>query len=320
MDVLSGMRSFVQVVDSGSFAQAADRLGISRAMVSKNVMALEAHLNVQLLHRTTRRLGLTEAGEQFHARCRQILADLAEAEASVATLSDEPRGLLRVNCALSFGLRHLAPAIGEYLRRYPGVSVEIDYGDRVVDLVEEGYDLAIRIGASLQPTLVVRRLATARVVVCALPAYLKQHGTPRVPADLAAHACLGYSYWSGGDAWTFESRDGERASVLVAGPLRANNGDSLLAAALAGCGILLQPTFIVGDALADGRLVTVLDDWSIAPLGVYAVYPSRRHLSAKVRTFVDFVAQRCGGERPYWDNWMDGTRSRAKERKTHGKK
>jgi DNA-binding transcriptional LysR family regulator len=314
------MRSFVQVVDCGSFALAAERLGISRAMVSKNVMALEAHLSAQLLHRTTRRIGLTEAGEQFQARCRQILADLAEAEASVATLSDEPRGLLRVNCALSFGLRHLAPVMGEYLRRYPGVAVEIDYGDRVVDLVEEGYDLAIRIGASLQPALVVRRLSTARMVVCASPAYLKRHGTPRVPADLAAHACLCYSYWSSGDDWVFESRDGERATIRVAGPLRGNNGDSLLAAALADCGILLEPTFIVGDALRSGQLRTMLEDWTSAPLGVFAVYPSRRHLSAKVRTFVDFVAQRCGGERPYWDGRLDVARGRTRDRNADGKK
>ncbi|MEO8037852.1 MAG: substrate binding domain-containing protein [Betaproteobacteria bacterium] len=206
------------------------------------------------------------------------------------------------------------------MRRYPEVAVEIDYGDRVVDLVEDGYDLAIRIGASLHPTLVVRRLATARVAVCAAPSYLKRHGVPRVPADLERHACLGYSYWSGGDAWAFESSDGARQSVRVAGPMRANNGDGLLAAALAGCGILLQPTFIVGDALQDGRLRTVLDAWGVAPLGIHAVYPSRRHLSAKVRTFVEFVAQRWAGERPYWDAWMDRGQRKSGGTVRHGKK
>ena len=294
MDTLTSMRVFAAVVEAGSFAAAAERLGLSRAMVSKHVAQLEQHLGTRLLHRTTRRLGLTAVGASYHERCIQILADLAEAEASAAQQTLTPRGTLRLAMPVSFGVRHLGPLIARYLERHPDVGLDAVLSDRQVDLVEEGLDLAIRISHSPEPGLVARRLANARVVLCAAPAYLERHGTPTHPDQLRQHNCALYVYSSAGSEWTLQGPDGSHR-VKVGGQFRANNGDLLRQLAIEGLALLRQPHFLVGDDLRAGRLVELLPDWRIEPLGIYAVYPSRKLLSAKVRSFVDFMAEELPG-------------------------
>lgn len=306
MDTLAAMRMFAKVVEAGSFVRAAERLDVSTTAASRLVADLEAHLGARLLHRTTRRLHPTDAGRAYYERCAQILDEIDEAEADVRDDNARPAGVLRINTAVSFGILHLAPLLAAYRAAYPEVEVEVSLSDRVVELVEEGFDLAIRISSSLPPTLVVRRLAPVRLVVCAAPAYLERHGTPLLPADLPGHNCLLYTYASDGGDWRFEPRPGsggEAETVRVAGSLRANNGDLLRTAALDGLGIIRQPTFLVGDDLRSGALLPLLADYPLPSLGVYAVYPTRRHLSAKVRTFVDFLASRWG-DVPPWDAWL----------------
>ncbi len=291
VDTLAGMRMFVAVADAGSFVRAADRLGLAKSVVSKHVAALEEHLGVRLLNRTTRSLSLTEAGAAYRERAREVLADVDELEASVGDLVERPRGLLRVNAPVSFGVMHLGGAIADYRDRYPEVRVDLQLNDRLVDLVEEGYDLAIRIAPKLDSTLVARRLGSSRGVLCASPGYLARRGTPRRPADLRDHDCLGYTYSSSGDAWHMEGREGP-VTVRLAWTISANNGDVLVAAALAGAGLLLEPGFIVAPHLASGALVPVLPRYRFTEYGIHAVYPHRKHLSAKVRTFVDFLVRR----------------------------
>ncbi|MGF1528190.1 MAG: LysR substrate-binding domain-containing protein [Candidatus Competibacterales bacterium] len=299
MDRLTSMQVFVQVAERGSFAAAAERLEMSRAMVTKHIMALEQGLGVRLLNRTTRRLNLTEAGQIYLERSLQILADLDETERVVGNLTAVPQGMLRVNAPMSFGVRHVAPAVTSFLERYPDVRVDVALNDRVVDLVEEGFDVAIRIGRLMDSALVTRRLASARLVLCAAPSYLTQRGTPRTPGDLVHHECLNYSYFSGGDEWPFAGPTGPLA-VRVSGRLRVNNADALLTAALAGAGITLQPDFVVNDAIARGELRPLLADHRPPSLGVFAVYPHRRHLSAKVRCFTDHLIE-AFGDPPYWE-------------------
>lgn len=291
MDIFASMKVFVAVVDAGSFAAAADRLDMSRAMASKYIGNLEDHLGTRLLNRTTRRLSMTESGSVYYQRCTQILADVAEAEQLAGHSSAAPRGTLKITMPLAFGQHRLGPVIADYVGQYPEVKLDISLSDRRVDLVEEGFDLAIRIGALAESGLIARKLGSDRAIVCASPSYLERHGTPRTPRDLAAHSCLGYTYTNSGDEWRLKSPNGEEA-IRIGGSIRADNGDMLRLAALSGAGLVLQPLFIVADDLAAGRLVQVLSDHASAELGIYAVYPSRKHLSAKVRTFVDFLVAR----------------------------
>lgn len=286
------MTVFAKVVEQGSFARAADRLSISTSACSRLVAELEAHLDTRLLNRTTRRLSLTESGQGFYERCVQLLADLDDAERAATESAANPRGTLRLTTSINFGVRHVSPAIGEFLARYPAVKFDVSLADRIVDLVEEGYDLAIRIGSAGGETVVARKLGEARMVACASPAYLKARGAPKTPEDLARHSCLTYEYMPTRHVWPFRGKDGREHAVRVAGPLHSNNGDLLAAAAVAGVGIAYEPEFILGPDLKAGRLVPILTSYT-APLGpIYAVYPSRRYLSAKVRAFVDFLAQR----------------------------
>ena len=290
MNLFASMKLYVLVVDSGSFAAAADKLGISRAMASKQIQQLEQHLGTRLLNRTTRRLSLTETGRQFHQRSTQIMSDVDEAEQIAGQMTHRPQGMLKVTIPLSYGQHRLATIIGDYTQAYPQVQLDISVSDRKVDLIEDGLDLAIRIGALPQSDLIARKIGGVRSLVCAAPAYLARHGAPHMPADLARHACLGYTLTGTGADWRFDGPDGP-IIVPVSGPIRADNGDILRLAALKGAGILFQPHFIVADDIAAGRLVRVLADWQSAELGVYALYPSRKHLSAKVRTFIDFLAK-----------------------------
>lgn len=292
MDLFLSMKVFTTVVDAGSFAAAADRLDTSRAMASKQVQKLEEHLGTRLLNRTTRKLSLTETGRAFYERSVQIISDVEEAEQVAGQLTRAPRGELKVSVPLSYGQHKLAPIIADYSRHFPQVRVNISLSDRKVDLVDEGFDLAIRIGAMPQSDLIARKLSAARSIICAAPAYLAKAGTPASPADLSAHPCLSYTLAGSGAAeWRLEGPQGALA-VPVTGPIRADNGDMLRLAAVNGCGIILQPHFIVAGDLAAGRLVRILPEWQSGEMGVFAVYPSRKHLSAKVRTFVDFLAQR----------------------------
>jgi DNA-binding transcriptional LysR family regulator len=289
MDTLTSMKVFAAVVETGSFAAASDRLDMSRAMTSKYVAHLEEHLGTRLLQRTTRKLTLTESGATYYERCVQILADISEAEEGALHLTEAPRGTLRLTVPVSFGILHMGPVISDYMKQYPDVKVDLLVTDRRVDLLEEGLDMAIRIGSLSESGLVAKKFASDRVVICGSPEYLQRLGTPKTPAELAQHNCLTYSLSATGDEWKMEGPDGQH-TVKVSGSLRATNGDLVKLAALGGVGLMRQPLFICGEDLRAGRLVEVLPEYRSDSMGIYAVYPSRKHLSAKVRTFVDFVA------------------------------
>ena len=299
MEKLDGLTVFAKVVEAGTFSAAARHFGLSKSAVSKQVAGLEDRLGARLLNRTTRRLSLTEVGAAFYERCTRIIAEVEEAELAVSRLHAEPRGTLHVNAPMSFGIRHLAPALPEFMDRYPEVTMDLVLNDRIVDLIDEGFDLAIRIARLADSSLIARKLATARIVVCAAPAYWRRHGRPDRPGDLKGHNCLIYTYLLTQNDLKFRGPDGV-LSVKVSGTLRANNGDALLAAALGGLGVYVGPTFIVGEDLRAGRLEAALEDYEDDALSLYAVYPHSRHLSAKVRAFVDFLVERFG-PRPYWD-------------------
>ena len=291
MDRLDSIATFVRVAELASFTLAAQALGISRTVASDRVMALEARLGVKLLHRTTRRVSLTEAGVAYLDRARQALAMLEEAEAEAAHLTARPRGVLRVNAPVTFGFRHVAPAVASYLAANPDLGVELTLTDRMVNLLEEQVDVVVRVGRLVDSSLVARRLAPCRIVVCAAPSYIAARGMPLHPAELARHDCLSYAYAAEGDLWRFE-RDGQQEAVRVSGRVWSNNGDALYHAALEGLGILLNPTFIIGEALRDGRLVPVLPGWAAPALSVNAVYPPNRFLPAKTRGFIENEAKR----------------------------
>ncbi len=291
MDRFQQMRVFVGVVDAGSFVAAADQLGMSKAAVSRHVSELEQRLGVRLLHRTTRRLSLTQEGEAFLARARDINASLEAAEAELSTRAESASGLVKVSVPVSFGIRHLAPLWGEFLQAQPRVSLDVQLADRVVDLVDEGFDLAVRIARLPDSSLVCRQLASTRLVLCASPDYLQRRGWPRHPDDLAGHDVIGYSLMATADQWQFTGPAGPVA-MKVHPRLWTNNGDTCVAAALQAGGIQMQPTFLVADALTAGRLVEVLPEYRGIELGVYAVYPTRKFVLPKVRALVEFLAHK----------------------------
>lgn len=299
MDLLTGMRVFTHVVEANSFTAASDRLGLSRAAVSKHIAQLEAHLGGRLLNRTTRRISLTEAGQAYFDRCKQILEDVSDAECVVSGLSTEPRGTLRLNVPMTFGITQVAPLLQRFNARYPRVEIELSLNDRLIDVVEEGYDLVIRIAELQDSNLIARRLATSRHVICASPAYLDRHGRPVTPAELTTHACLRYSYTQHSNEWLLIGADSEQR-VRISGPLLTNNGAAICTAAENGLGIAMLPTFIAGQALRKGTLEHVLNGYDCPQLGIYAVYPSNRHLSAKVRAFIDFLDTEFS-DTPHWD-------------------
>ena len=300
MDRLAAIEAFVRVAEAQSFSQAARRLRSSKSAVSRNVGALEFELGVRLFHRTTRSLTLTEAGRGYFERATRILADLEEANLAVSQLQSAPRGRLRVSAPMSFGFLHLAPALPDFLARYPEVAVDLAMNDRFVDLIDEGFDVAVRIGAMEDSSLIARKVAPIRRVVCASAAYFNSRGLPLSPDDLKGHECLLNSNIASSQEWRFTALDGKSWPVEVKGRLSANNGDALRAAALKGLGIVNLPTFIVGGDLQAGALVTALDKFITQDMALSAVYPHSRHLSPKVRAFVDFLADRFG-PRPYWD-------------------
>lgn len=289
MDRFLEMQTFNAVVEAGSFVKAADALAMSKAAVSRYIVDMEARLGVRLLHRTTRRLSLTDEGQIFYVRSKELLAELAEAEDEITSRSGAASGLLRVNAPFTFGVLHLAPLWGAFRAQHPKVKLDVTLADRLVDLVDEGYDVAIRIANLENSSLVSKRLATTRMVLCASPQYLKQHGTPKHPGELADHAVISYSYWSTKDEWHFTGPLLDAVSVKTNPCIHTNNGDTCRAAALAGQGIILQPSFLVGDDLAAGTLVELIPEFRSLELGIYAVYPTRKHVSPKVRALLDFL-------------------------------
>lgn len=300
MDRFTEMRIFARVVEMGSLSAAAERLDIARSAVSRRLADLEARLGVELLHRTTRRISLTESGREYYERCVRILADLEEADLSVSRAHSALRGSLRVAMPLSFGLTRLQPIIQDFMALHPQVNFDLDCDDRHVDLLREGFDVGIRIARLEDSSFIARRLCPIRHVVCASPAYLAAHGTPRHADELARHQCLAYSNQANPELWSYRRPDGEPAQARIGVRLRANNGDLLVKAAVAGSGIILIPSFYVHELLARGELVAILQDHSWPELNAYALYPPTRHLSSRVRAFVDFLAERLRGTPP-WD-------------------
>jgi DNA-binding transcriptional LysR family regulator len=299
MQNLTDIAIFVKVVELSSFTAAAEALESSQPVVSKAVTRLEEKLGARLLNRTTRRLSLTEAGSELYRRSVRALQEIENAELEVARFQTEPRGTLRVAAPMSFSILHLGPVIQTFLERFPGVTVELNMDDRQVDLVEEGYDVAIRIGRLADSNLVARKITPCRQVMCASPAYLEKHGTPERPEDLLAHNCIVYSFLQTPREWRLVGADGEVHAVPVNGTLHSNNGLVNRAAAVAGAGIVLLPTFYIGDEVRSGVLKPVLCNFKPQDLAVHAVYPERRNLMPKVRAFVDFLAATFGPTPPW---------------------
>jgi DNA-binding transcriptional LysR family regulator len=300
LDDVTAMLVFARVVELKGFSAAAAALGLSKSAVSKQISRLEDRLGTRLLNRTTRQLSLTEAGAAFYERCQRVEAEALAAEETVTRLAEAPRGLLKVNAGMSFGTRHIAPALPDFLALCPELEVDLSLNDRLVDLVDEGYDLAVRIGQLNDSSLVARRLAPLRRMVVAAPSYLDKAGRPDHPSEIRGHDCLMYAYQSSGQSWHFKGPEGE-AKLRTGGRLRMNNGDAILAACIAGQGMALLPSFICWEALAAGTLERVLPAWEDGVEGaIHAVFPASRNLSPKVRVFVDFLVTRFGPQ-PYWD-------------------
>lgn len=299
---LDALRTFVAIATLGSFAQAAEKHGVSRAIASKRVADLEAELGVKLINRTTRSLSLTEAGRKLLTAAGSIFDMLENTVEDIRSVAATPRGVLRVNAPMSFGVRHLGGMVDIFLQENPEVAIELTLDDRVVNLVEDGFDVAIRIRALADSSLTARRLATARMVLCAAPAYLARRGAPRHPRDLAEHDCLVYDYLARQGVWCF-TREGEAEDVRVDGRLHGNNGDVLVQAAVDGLGIVMTPTFIAHEAIRGGALVLLLPEWRLAEPGLYAVMPPGRVDALKVRAFVEHLARAIGKE-PYWDRGL----------------
>ncbi len=299
MDRFDEMQTFVRVVESNGISAAAGRLGMAKSAVSRRLQELENRLGVQLLQRTTRRISLTEDGRRFYERCLRILDELNEAEQSLSSEQQRVHGRLRVAAPLSFTLRHLAPLLNEFMQRYPEIRLDLDVEDRQVNLLEEGVDLAIRIGKLDDSSLVAKRLVPMQMVLCASPGYLAAHGEPKQPEELQHHIGLSYGNVSEHRQWTLFDRDGGAHAVRPHIRLRANNGDLLLASLLADLGVAIMPTFICHQELAAGRLQRLLPDYHAEENAAYALYPSRRHLPRRVRVFIDFLAERLGDQPPW---------------------
>jgi DNA-binding transcriptional LysR family regulator len=288
MDKYQEMRVFTAVVEASSFVAAADSLGMSKAAVSRYVSELERRLGVRLLHRTTRRLSLTPEGEVFRSHCQDILSSIEASEAEISTRSLSVSGLLKVSVPVSFGIHHLAQLWPEFLALHPQLKLDVQLADRVIDLVDEGFDMAIRIGRLADSSLISKQIAATRLVLCAAPHYLEHRGTPKHPSELAGHEVLGYSLLATGDQWHFDGPDGP-VIVKVQPRLWSNNGDSCIAACVQGAGIQLQPTFLIAEELRQGQLVEILPEFKAVTLGIYAVYPTRKFVLPKVRSTIDFL-------------------------------
>jgi DNA-binding transcriptional LysR family regulator len=302
MDRLTSLTAFVRVADSGGFSAAAKRLNMSVQMVSNHVKALEDRLGARLLNRTTRKVGLTDTGKAYYDRCTQILSEIEEADRIAGALDNTPRGTLRLFTG-SHIVRVIAPVVAEFLARHPAVSIDLTVGERMIDIVEESFDLAIRMTPPPDSSLIVRNLTTWRHVLCCAPDYFAGDAAPRRPADLAGHNCLRYAFYPFGDEWRFTGPGGKPAAARVSGNLVSNSGEVLRQVTLHGQGVFLAPSFVVADDLAAGRLVRILEDYRPLEFTINAVYPHRHHVSSKVRTFLDMATARFAEHR----NWLDPT-------------
>ena len=303
MDKFANIEAFTAVIEAGTFSAAGERLGIAKSVVSRRVSQLEKRLGSRLLHRTTRRLTLTDAGKNFYQRAVQVLADLDDAEQSVTDETTELRGSLKLAAPLSFGLNHLSDTIADFLGEHPAIELNMDLNDRNVNLVEEGFDIAVRIGELQDSTLVARRLGTSRNVTCASRSYLHRYGKPAHPDELHRHIGLQYSNINYKRQWRFEPPAGKSIFAQPQIRIRANNGEALAAAAVAGLGITTGPTFILGRYLKEGSLVTILDEYRRPSAGIYAVYPPGRLVPRRIQVFSDFLARRFG-DHPVWDEGL----------------
>src|SRR5215471_4259946 len=299
MDKLASIRAFTRVVQHRSFAVAARELRVSRSVVSKHVIELEQELGAQLLSRTTRSVTPTENGQTYYERCIAILSDLEEADLAATRLQSEPRGLLRVNAPMSFGTLHLGRAIADFMEKFPQLQIQLILSDQLIDPVQEGFDVTLRIADLAPSSMIARRIAPALRVICAAPSYLARRGTPKHPDEIATHDCLSYGHLATGTQWKLTGPDGEHW-IRVPWTLCTNNAEVLRDAAVRGRGIALLPTFICGADLQEGRLRSILVEYHAPEIALYAIYPQTRHLSVKVRVFIDFLVERFGG-RPYWD-------------------
>lgn len=297
MDKFLEMKVFASVVDEGSFVGATERLQMSKAAVSRYVSELEGRLSVRLLNRTTRRLSMTPEGEVFYARCKTLLELLDEAESELTSKAGEAQGTVKINVPVTFGNMHLAPLWGAFIERHPKVELDVVLSDRVVDLVDEGFDLAIRIARLPSSTLISRKLASTRMVLCATPRYVRKHGKPKAPADLAHHKVLAYTYLATKDEWEFEGPDG-RVTIKTRPAMYSNSGDTCRAVALSHQGVILQPTFLIGEDLRSGALVELMPGYQSLELGIYAVYPSRKHMLPKARLLIDYLVEAF--RKPAW--------------------
>jgi DNA-binding transcriptional LysR family regulator len=292
MDTLKAMQVYIAVVEAGSFVAAADRLDTSNAAVSRHVAALEGHLGARLLNRTTRRLSMTDVGQEFFNRAQAIFADVSEAEAIAGQNSAKPTGQLRISAPFSFGIAKLPQWLPGFVARYPDLKLDVDLSDRLVDLATDGIDVAVRIGRQAASTNVIsRRLGSIALEICASPDYLKRRGTPTSPHELSDHQTTSYSYLATGDTWSMTNRQGQKETIRIRPSIYANNGDILEKLAVQGYGIIMQPSFVVEEDIAAGRLVRILNDWSVEGLNLYAIYLSRKFLPAKVRVFVDYLSE-----------------------------
>jgi DNA-binding transcriptional LysR family regulator len=303
MDRFADIEAFTAVVEAGTFSAAGDRLGVAKSVVSRRISQLERRLGSRLLHRTTRRLALTETGKNFYQRAVQVLADLDDAEQSVTEETIELRGSLKLAAPLSFGLVHLSDAITDFLDEHPAIELNLDLNDRNINLVEEGFDIAVRIGELQDSTLVAKRLGTVRNITCASRAYLERHGEPTSPDELHQHIGLQYSNINYKQQWCYVTPEGKMIYAQPQIRIRANNGEALAAAASAGLGITTGPTFILGRYIKGGSLITILNEYKRSPVGIYAVYPPGRLIPRRIQVFADFLAGRFG-DNPYWDNGL----------------
>ena len=300
MSQLNALAIFVEVVESQGFAPAARKLKVSTSAVSKRISQLEEYLGAKLLHRTTRKISLTEAGERYFSVAVEALTAAQAAEDAVYELQREPKGTLKIATSTSFGRLHVAPLMSEFMRLYPGITVQMMMEGRVIDLIAEGYDLAIRGGNLPDSSLVGRRLAPIHNVLTASPDYLEKHGTPRTPDELYDHDCLHYMYYSRGIEWVLE-REGNTACIQPAGRLLVNNSEALVETMLRDSGVGRLPTFVASRYLKSGELVRVLPEYRMPEQVMYAVYPERQYLPAKVRVFIEFLVEKIGVYQPYWD-------------------
>lgn len=303
MDRFARMDTFIRVVEAGSISGAANRLGIAKSAVSRRLKELEEHLGVELFHRTTRKMNLTDSGRTYYHQCVRILDDVLEAELSTSQAHGELQGSLKVALPLSFGLMHLGPAMSEFLQEHPQIAFDLDFNDREVDLMQEGFDLAIRIANLPDSSLIARRLAPIRTEVCASPAYLERMGTPKSLDELLAHQCLVYSLLRDFETWHFTDADGKLLKTKIRPYLKSTNGEYLREAAVDGLGIVLIPSFITYKDIERGALIPLLTAYTRPQLEAYAIYPQTRHLSQRVRAFVDFLVKRFAGT-PYWDECL----------------